>query len=272
MEDTSLEAVWDALLDIAARLGRAGGVIGADDVARVAELPLDTVTTAIAELLGMGVLAHLSSTQMDAMARGRAVQSSLIFHHDGEPSFLRVAQPTEFLAELLAEKRSIRNSLAQLAEQFEKMDQLLHTMGRPARALSAEELVTFDAVDDDTLHSLVETARSSDQRPIHRLWYERTRLEWSQSLERADRLMPWVMAVAQKQRAVARFDSPVREPIPEQVRHEVWRRDNGRCVVCGNQGRLEFDHIIPVAKGGANTARNLQLLCEPCNRTKSDRI
>jgi bifunctional DNA-binding transcriptional regulator/antitoxin component of YhaV-PrlF toxin-antitoxin module len=37
---------------------------------------------------------------------------------------------------------------------------------------------------------------------------------------------------------------------------------------CGSQQRLEFDHMIPVAIGGASTARNVQLLCEGCNRTK----
>lgn len=63
-----------------------------------------------------------------------------------------------------------------------------------------------------------------------------------------------------------------RSYIPDSVRHEVWRRDGGRCVECGSQENLEFDHIIPVSKGGANTARNLQLLCESCNRKKSDKI
>jgi hypothetical protein len=63
-----------------------------------------------------------------------------------------------------------------------------------------------------------------------------------------------------------------REPIPEAVRHEVWRRDQGRCVKCGSQEKLEFDHIIPHSKGGADTARNVQLLCERCNRIKGDLI
>jgi Holliday junction DNA helicase RuvB len=63
-----------------------------------------------------------------------------------------------------------------------------------------------------------------------------------------------------------------RESIPEEVRNAVWRRDQGRCVQCGSNEKLEFDHIIPVSKGGSSTARNLQLLCERCNRKKSDQI
>jgi hypothetical protein len=63
-----------------------------------------------------------------------------------------------------------------------------------------------------------------------------------------------------------------REPIPEHVRVFVWRRDQGRCVQCGSNERLEYDHIIPVSKGGSNTERNIQLLCESCNRKKSNMI
>jgi hypothetical protein len=63
-----------------------------------------------------------------------------------------------------------------------------------------------------------------------------------------------------------------REPIPEEVRFAVWRRDSGKCVKCGSKEKLEFDHIIPVSKGGSNTERNIQLLCEKCNREKSDKI
>lgn len=63
-----------------------------------------------------------------------------------------------------------------------------------------------------------------------------------------------------------------REPIPKHVQREVWRRDQGRCVNCESNEKLEYDHIIPVSKGGANTTRNVQLLCESCNRSKSDKI
>jgi FtsK/SpoIIIE family/HNH endonuclease len=67
-------------------------------------------------------------------------------------------------------------------------------------------------------------------------------------------------------------ERPSRAPIPEDVRHAVWRRDEGRCVQCGSQEDLEFDHIIPFSRGGSNTERNLQLLCAPCNRRKAATI
>lgn len=60
--------------------------------------------------------------------------------------------------------------------------------------------------------------------------------------------------------------------ISQSVMDKVWRRDEGKCVRCGSNENLEFDHIIPHSKGGANTYRNLQLLCEICNRAKSDKI
>ncbi|HEV2756621.1 MAG TPA: HNH endonuclease signature motif containing protein [Actinomycetota bacterium] len=63
-----------------------------------------------------------------------------------------------------------------------------------------------------------------------------------------------------------------REGIPQDVRLEVWRRDGGRCAECGRDELLEYDHIIPIALGGSNTAKNLQLLCADCNRAKGAHI
>lgn len=71
---------------------------------------------------------------------------------------------------------------------------------------------------------------------------------------------------------VEKLEGIPREPIPESVRLFVWQRDRGQCVKCGSRERLEFDHIIPIAAGGSNTERNVQLLCETCNRSKGATI
>jgi len=63
-----------------------------------------------------------------------------------------------------------------------------------------------------------------------------------------------------------------RPRIPESVRIEVWRRDGGKCARCGSREKLEYDHIVPISKGGSNTARNIELLCEKHNRSKSNNI
>ena len=63
-----------------------------------------------------------------------------------------------------------------------------------------------------------------------------------------------------------------RERIPDEVRAFVWERDAGQCTRCGVEDDLQFDHVIPVAKGGGSTIDNIQILCGDCNRQKSDSI
>jgi hypothetical protein len=65
---------------------------------------------------------------------------------------------------------------------------------------------------------------------------------------------------------------PTRIPIPIEVRRAVFERDGGKCVECDSNFDLQYDHILPVALGGATTVENLQLLCADCNRRKSDSL
>jgi hypothetical protein len=67
--------------------------------------------------------------------------------------------------------------------------------------------------------------------------------------------------------------------VPARVRRAVYRRDAGRCVhagedgrPCGSTNRIEFDHIVPVARGGRTTVANLRLLCRAHNRHEAERV
>jgi hypothetical protein len=61
--------------------------------------------------------------------------------------------------------------------------------------------------------------------------------------------------------------------IPTSVKLEVWKRDKGKCVQCGSQDNLHFDHIIPFSKGGSSLiAKNIQILCARHNLSKKDKI
>ena len=68
-------------------------------------------------------------------------------------------------------------------------------------------------------------------------------------------------------------DLPHRRIIPTSVKLKVWKRDGGRCVKCGADNELHFDHILPYSKGGTSlTAENVQLLCARHNLSKSAKI
>jgi hypothetical protein len=61
--------------------------------------------------------------------------------------------------------------------------------------------------------------------------------------------------------------------IPSVVKLEVWKRDKGRCVLCGSQNNLHFDHVIPYSRGGSSKEpKNIQILCAKHNLEKRDRI
>lgn len=70
-----------------------------------------------------------------------------------------------------------------------------------------------------------------------------------------------------------RIDAARRRIIPTRVKLEVWKRDGGKCVVCGATDELHFDHIVPYSKGGSSLiADNIQLLCARHNLEKGARI
>jgi 5-methylcytosine-specific restriction endonuclease McrA len=79
--------------------------------------------------------------------------------------------------------------------------------------------------------------------------------------------------------ASARFARPGvlrRVPIPSWTRRAVYFRDRGFCVFCQQDlsgvvsiGSAEnYDHVVPLGRGGLNDVTNLQLLCVACNSKK----
>lgn len=58
--------------------------------------------------------------------------------------------------------------------------------------------------------------------------------------------------------------------ISQTTKKIVYTRDNGRCKCCGSNLSLEYDHIIPFSCGGQSIVSNIQLLCQKCNRSKSN--
>jgi hypothetical protein len=61
--------------------------------------------------------------------------------------------------------------------------------------------------------------------------------------------------------------------IPSHVKLDVWKRDKGKCVLCGSNQNLHYDHDIPFSRGGSSiTAKNIRILCAKCNLKKHDRI
>ena len=70
-----------------------------------------------------------------------------------------------------------------------------------------------------------------------------------------------------------------RVTVPGFVRDAIYFRDGGECRSCKKsidrlltpESKEQYDHIIPLAKGGANDISNIQLLCNQCNAIKGPR-
>jgi hypothetical protein len=60
--------------------------------------------------------------------------------------------------------------------------------------------------------------------------------------------------------------------ISKRLKHQVWTRDSGACVICKSRQNLNLDHIVPVAHGGNAAVNNLRLLCFSCNQRAGIKI
>ena len=63
-------------------------------------------------------------------------------------------------------------------------------------------------------------------------------------------------------------------------KYQMWQKQDGKCNCCGkvckeselyDSDLWHGDHIVPHSKGGKTTMENSQLLCAPCNLSKSNK-
>lgn len=70
--------------------------------------------------------------------------------------------------------------------------------------------------------------------------------------------------------------------LPKWLQNGIIYCDRATCQHCGfdlsnsfrvlEVGKMHFDHIIPLEKGGTNDSTNFQLLCSECNLKKNDNL
>jgi hypothetical protein len=54
----------------------------------------------------------------------------------------------------------------------------------------------------------------------------------------------------------------------KEVRAQVFEIHGEVCASCGSTENIQIDHVVPVAKNGANSIDNYQPLCRSCNSSK----
>lgn len=76
----------------------------------------------------------------------------------------------------------------------------------------------------------------------------------------------WQDPEYERLKAVARHHGAT----PDLIR-EIYERDKV-CQLCDTSNNLTIDHIYPVSKGGKSGKNNLQVMCNPCNSFKGNRL
>lgn len=153
---------------------------------------------------------------------------------------------------------------------------LLHVGRRTYRAAKIHKS-RYRAAQEQQQHHPVSVA-SVEHRTY---WHFQGRFYWADTHLDADQVYALLTTRQQREtqrieraQAIVAMGSTPRPParrtaIPDDVKQLVWIRDGGKCRHCGAVSELQFDHVIPVAMGGGNAPENLQVLCGPCNRSKS---
>lgn len=107
--------------------------------------------------------------------------------------------------------------------------------------------------------------QSHDRALTTRIIIERV-FDYELSLEEATIMSEWFSAYMRK--------SSKRKNLPLSLKIELYNKQKGRCMVCGEElgddwSKIHIDHIIPWALVGDELQDNYQDLCDTCNQCKS---
>jgi 5-methylcytosine-specific restriction endonuclease McrA len=255
--------------------------------------------------IGAARVARRFPRTFDALAEGRLHMSALLVVRP----YLKLGDPIELLA--WAENRSKAEVERMLAERFPRQDvpTRVEAIQPPATQSRLDAPTSQDSLESPDQTGTAEPFSDTVAAKIAPLAPERFALqvtidgETREMLQRAQELLSHqlpsgeIALVLKKALAsliqrlesrkfgcsdrprAPRNQSPRGRHIPAHVRRAVRERDGGCCTFIGEDGhrcatrrRLEFDHVIPVARGGAATVENLRLRCHAHNQHEADRV
>ena len=89
-------------------------------------------------------------------------------------------------------------------------------------------------------------------------------------LERGDEYQKLIDKISRLRQISKNRQQITRKQISDNILAFVLLRDLSKCVLCGDDRNLQFDHILPVSRGGNNEPENLRILCRQCNLSRGN--
>ncbi|KKN21776.1 hypothetical protein LCGC14_0922020 [marine sediment metagenome] len=102
-----------------------------------------------------------------------------------------------------------------------------------------------------------------------RRWYQENK-EYANAYS-----MQWEKDNPEKRRAIIKRREARKHSLPSTFTSDEWEEIlemfGNRCIYCGNPGKMEQDHFLPVALGGGYVRGNIVPACKTCNTTKNSK-
>jgi len=128
----------------------------------------------------------------------------------------------------------------------------------------------------DKPRPLTDAERQARRRNKDREAYNASRREWyANNLEKGRAAKrKWYYANKKRAQVLANNRDAARKGASGKLTYEqvvaIHEAQGFKCAICRKPNKDEYhiDHIMPICRGGQHIARNIQILCPPCNRYK----